>query len=174
MIDDVFVFYIVKYSPATTEPQKSDPLLMTPRHRIRLAGPWNAEILDSDSHRLLAGQSLKMRCIDADSDTGTAESFSGTLRAIRKFNCPSGLEEQSKVWLCVDFLEVDTGLWLNDQPLVLPSLSDHTTRLEFEVSQLLSSFNTLAIKTACPPTVALVDLDQSIKIVAAVCLEIEA
>ena len=147
---------------------------MKPRHRIRLAGPWNAEILDSDSHRLLAGQSLKMRCIDADSTTSTAASFSGRLAAVRKFNCPSGLDEQSKVWLCIDFLKVDTGLWLNDQPLVLPSPCENATRLEFEITRLLSTFNTLTIKTACPPATALVDLDQSIKLVAAVCLEIEA
>ena len=116
-----------------------------------------------------------MRCIDADPDSGTATPFCGTLRAVRKFNRPSGLDKQSKVWLCIDFLnKVDTGLWLNDQPLVLPSLHENLTRLELQVTHLLSSFNRLTIETACPPSTALVDPDQSVKLIAAVCLEIEA
>ena len=115
-----------------------------------------------------------MRCIDPDLDSGTATPFCGKLRTFRKFNRPSGLEKHSKVWLCIDFLKVDTGLWLNDQPLVLPSLHESLTRLELQVTHLLSSFNRLTIETACPPSTALVDPNQSVKLIAAVCLEIEA
>ena len=169
----MIIIYIDKYTPTTAEPQKNEHLFMKPRHRIRLAGPWNAEILDSASHRSLAGQTLKMRCIEALPEVGNAVPFCGSLKAVRKFNCPSGLEEQSKVWLCVDFLKVDTDLWLNDQPLVLPSLHADLTRLELQVTHLLSGFNKLTIKTACPPSTALVNPDQSLQLIAAVCLEIE-
>ena len=150
---------------------------MNARHRIRLAGPWGAEILHSSSHLKLANTNLKAAL------GGTAEHsghpFYGKLKLRRNFNLPTGLDNHSVVWLCAEGLPptAHCEIFLNRRTL------DRTDgdlmvgqQVEIAITDALENFNRIELVLSCSEAVTpiqTVENPASILVQASVWLEIE-
>ena len=123
---------------------------MNARHRIRLAGPWEAEILHSSSHHELANKVFKA-ALDGTGQLGD-HPFHGNLRLRRNFNLPTGLDENSVVWLCAEGLPLSTQcqIFLNRQPLNRTDGGSTGDRpVEIAVTDALDNFNRIEIVLSC-------------------------
>ena len=150
---------------------------MNARHRIRLAGPWEAEILRSSSHHELANTHLKAELGGTGQQGG--HPFHGNLKLRRNFNLPTGLDEDSVVWLCAEgfLLTAQCQIFLNRQPLdgtgggltVAP-------QIEVAVTDALENFNRIEIVLSCSDAgshVRITESAASTHVQASVWLEIE-
>lgn len=132
---------------------------MNARHRIRLSGPWKAEILDSSSHHELAKTHLKAE-LDGTSQQGGSP-FHGNLKLRRSFNLPTGLDDDSVVWLCAEGLPLDAQcqIFLNRQPLDRTGGELTADRqIKFAVTDVLEKFNRLEIVLSCSDAVSPVQI----------------
>lgn len=150
---------------------------MNARHRIRLAGPWEAEILHSSSHHELANMPLKAALGGTGEQGG--HPFHGNLRLRRNFNLPTGLDEDSVVWLCVEGLHLtsQSQIFLNQRPLDRTGGSLTGDRqLEVAVTDALENFNRIEIVLSCSDALTPVEITKnaaSMLVQASVWLEIE-
>jgi len=150
---------------------------MNARHRIRLAGPWKAEILNSSSHHELANKSLKAALGGTGEQDG--DPFHGNLKLRRNFNLPTGLDENSVVWLRVEGLTLNPKcqIFLNRQPLDRTDgglMGDR--QIEVAVTDALVNFNRIEIVLSYSDAVTLVEIPKdtaSIHVQASVWLELE-
>ncbi len=123
---------------------------MKARHRIRLAGPWEAEVLHSNSHQELAGTHLKAAL--GATDEPLDNPFFGKLTLRRNFNIPSGLDEKSVVWLCLEGLGLpaQSEIIFNRRPLNRTDGGAAVARhLEVAVTDDLENFNRIEIVLMC-------------------------
>ena len=150
---------------------------MNPRHRIRLAGPWEAEILSSSTHHELANTRLKA-ALGATGQQGDRP-IQGNLKLRRNFNLPTGLDDASVVWLCAEGLPLDAQCqsFLNRQPLDRTGGELTADRqIEVAVTDVLENFNRLEIVLSCSDAVSPVQITDdaaSTRVQASVWLEIE-
>ena len=150
---------------------------MNARHRIRLAGPWEAEIIHSSSHRELANTPLKA-ALDGTVEKG-GHPFHGDVRLRRNFNLPTGLDEKSVVWLCAEGLPPTARcqIFLNRQPLRATGGSlTGGQPIEVAVTDALENFNRIEITLSCADAVTRVEIAKnpaSILVQASVWLELE-
>jgi len=150
---------------------------MNARHRIRLSGPWKAEILDSSSHHELAKTHLKAE-LDGTSQQGGSP-FHGNLKLRRSFNLPTGLDDDSVVWLCAEGLPLDAQcqIFLNRQSLdrTYGDLTDNR-QIEIAVTDALENFNRIEMVLSCSELDTRVEIARnaaSVQLQASVWLEIE-
>lgn len=150
---------------------------MNTRHRIRLAGPWEAEILDSSSHQQLDNSVLK--AVLGETDQPTRDPFSGNLKLRRNFNLPTGLDQHSIVWLCAEGFPIPDQclFFLNQKPLPRTDPASNSDRkIEVPVTEVLESFNRIEIALSCSATVTPVLIAENaakVLVQASVWLEIE-
>jgi len=150
---------------------------MNTRHRIRLAGPWKAEILHSSSHHELINSHIKAALVGTG-DQGD-QPFYGNLVLRRNFNLPTGLDEDSIVWLRAEGLPQTNQcqIFLNQLPLDRTGggLTDRQ-QIEIAVTDSLENFNRIEIALSSSDEVTPVQLTEdaaSILVQASVWLEIE-
>jgi hypothetical protein len=138
---------------------------MNARHRIRLAGPWKAEILSSSSHHQLASTTLKAALVETNEKGGLP--FHGQLRLERNFNLPTGLNENSVVWICVDGLQQISQyqIFFNRRPYSKPSDTTSKGHLEISVTEDLENFNRVEIVLTCCEAPTVVELAENLDIV---------
>ena len=150
---------------------------MNARHRIRLAGPWEAEILHSSSHHELANSQLKAELGGTGEQDG--HPFHGNLKLRRNFNLPTGLDEDSVVWLCAEGFPptAQCQIFLNRQPLDGTGGGLTVDRqIEVAVTDALENFNRIEIALSCSDACTPVQITESAastRVQASVWLEIE-
>jgi hypothetical protein len=150
---------------------------MNARHRIRLAGPWKTEVHHSSSHHELAGKHLKAALDGIGEPLG--HPFYGKLTLRRNFNLPTGLDEHSVVWLCVEGLPLRAPceIILNRQPLDRTGGEEAIGRVtKFGVTDNLETFNRVEIALTCDHEFTPVQLDENfnkVMVQTSVWLEIE-
>lgn len=150
---------------------------MNARHRIRLAGPWKAEILHSSSHHELANKLLKAALGDTDEQGG--HPFYGKLKLWRNFNLPSGLDEHSVVWLCIEGLPLTAQCEIFFNRRLLDRTGGGLTvgqQIEVAVTDDLESFNRIEFALSCSDagaSVQIIENAASVLVQASVWLEIE-
>lgn len=150
---------------------------MNARHRIRLAGPWKAEILHSSSHHELANNLLKATL--GKTDEQRCQPFYGNLKLWRNFNLPSGLDEHSIVWLCIEGLPLTARckIFLNRRSLDRTGGSFTVgQQIEAAVTDDLESFNRIEFALSCTDagnSVRIIENAASVLVQASVWLEIE-
>ncbi len=150
---------------------------MSTRHRIRLAGPWEAEIIHSSSHVELTHKHLKA-VLGGGVDLKSTP-FLGDLNLRRNFNLPTGLDNQSTVWLCTEGFP-DTPdpfqISLNQQAMNRTDGAPASGQMEFSITDALESFNRIEILLSCSTADAPVQINAdatSALVTASVWLEIE-
>ena len=89
-------------------------------HTIRLRGQWEMEPLEREQ-----------------------------LRCTRRFHCPTGLDDSSRVWLVIDDLNAAAEVTLNDQPLQ-PIVLPPATAVRYDITAALKPGNLLAIRLTSP------------------------
>lgn len=109
-------------------------------HRIRLHGPWQAEVVQSDTENLV-GKQQKLS-VASDWIDWLGAGFRGTVSLIRRFGCPTGLHKDQRVWLIVELVDFNGCVWLNE--LSLGELNPAGV-LRIEVGQQLLMRNVLRI-----------------------------
>lgn len=110
-------------------------MLPHPLHTIRLRGPWDYSLLPAgDSAALAATGKTELPCDGsflAEPFRGT--SFRGTLRLVRRFGRPTGLEPTERVRLVMDCTGELRAATLNGAPLcdsaAVPEAVDITAQL---------------------------------------------
>ncbi len=161
---------------------------MNTKHRIRLAGPWEGEIHQSSSHPGLIKNRPKAALVV--SPKAGSSPFVGELNMLRRFNLPTGLDQNSVVWICADGLPITNQgvsqscscqISLNQHHLDRTAGSTKADRdsppgIEVPVTEFLEPFNRLEIKIVCPTADELVWItadETRIEVLASVWLEIE-
>lgn len=109
-------------------------------HRIRLHGPWQAEVVQCDTENLV-GKKQKLS-VASDWVDWLGAGFRGTVSLIRRFGCPTGLHQDQRVWLVVEQVDFHGCVWLNE--LSLGELNPAGV-LRIEVGQRLHTRNVLRI-----------------------------
>ena len=120
---------------------------------IRLRGPWDYEVLsravpraESAAARLpLAGRVT----MPTDWGRSLGADFRGRVRYLRRFNGPSGITAQVRVWLVFDSADACAEVTLNDQPL--GRVDGPNRRAEFDVTPLLRQHNVITAVVEKPP-----------------------
>ena len=126
-------------------------------HTIRLRGPWNVHLHPNPSADVAAEKSLSpmrltMPCTIADLVVAGAS----RLRLERRFQQPTGLTDQSQVWLCLRTLVADESnstlrvdaIALNEKAIFAHSQpEDNAEHMSFrhDIRRMLQPSNTLEI-----------------------------
>jgi hypothetical protein len=110
-------------------------------HRIRLRGPWDYELLDSEPAEGLSSRGrmpLPARWADAG-----LSGFSGRVRFTRKFGYPGQIDADERVWLTCAGLADHADVSLNGAALAHDQEGGQP--FEFDVTALLRQRNELTI-----------------------------
>ncbi|QDU55989.1 hypothetical protein [Aeoliella mucimassa] len=114
-------------------------------HCIRLRGPWRYEVLERQAGDPTRSSEGKQQ-LPADWSSTLGDDFRGTVRFVRKFHQPTGLETDQQVWLSIESLVSSARVTLNDQ--MLPDCEAGNWR--HEVHKLLLPSNELTIEVTHP------------------------
>ena len=121
-------------------------------HPIRLHGPWNATVLVVDAATGsgdLPAIGLQFQCkIPCDWSHWLGNSFRGRVAYHRKFNRPTGLDPNQKVWLVVEEVDHDAKVYLNDRELGETALSEPPFRVE--IQDILTAANLVRLEIQKP------------------------
>ena len=101
---------------------------MTPPHIIRLRDPWDCEPIGRQSREL--GAPPAVRCT-------------------RRFNAPTNLDPDERVWLLCDAVETRAHFELNGHRL--GTLEGHHPRPRLDLTDVLQPHNVLAIEIELSP-----------------------
>jgi len=124
----------------------------------------------------MAGQRIKAALAGTSQQLG--HPFSGKLRLHRNFNLPTGLDEDSVVWLCTEGLPLNAKpkLFLNRQPLDRTDGRAIAHQMEIAVTDILENFNRIEVELSCfgdATPVKILEDATSMTVQASVWLEIE-
>jgi beta-galactosidase/beta-glucuronidase len=120
-------------------------------HVIRLRGPWDIQPLA----RFIAGPDGRMAesaadlppagrlTMPADWSALFGRDYCGRARHVRRFNRPTGLTEQSRVWLVLDGAQDHAAVTLNGHRL--GSVDGPAENVPFDVTALLLDHNQLVV-----------------------------
>ncbi len=113
-------------------------------HVIRLHGPWEYEPLArvADDHRPLPQPGRAI--LPADWSQSLGADFRGQVRFLRRFNCPTGLDHEHRVYLVVEGVESFGELLLNGATLGTTRVGEGSFRAD--ITSHLALHNTLSIK----------------------------
>ena len=115
---------------------------MTSGHEIRLAGPWTIDWVGPED--------VPPEVLTVDRGTfpvnwrQTFGSVCGTVRFTRKFNRPSGLEQQTRVWLEVPEYQGMLSIELNGR--VLAILPEEELPVQLDVTNTMRLHNRLVLE----------------------------
>ena len=119
----------------------------TDYHRIRLHGPWQAELISS-IHPVAKGIAWNRKVhIPVDWGEWLGNDFCGQVSFERAFGCPSSLEPGQPVWLNVKSVEGLGKVSLNKTEI---GGVDDRTPLRVRIEHLLKSSNRLHIAIEMP------------------------
>lgn len=129
-------------------------------HRINLKGPWQFAVVDGEAN-LLAGNSKQQRVklphqVSEADLAGKETTENSRLVYSRRFGCPTGLEPNDRVDLCVGMSPASFRCYLNDQKLPHSRLDDEASLdseaasqvCRFAISALLQVNNHLQLSLA--------------------------
>ena len=111
-------------------------------HVIRLAGPWEYEVLRADAGAPPSSTSGRMQLPTAWQALLGGD-FRGLIRLRRRFNRPTNLDPQETVWVVIEGSHLRCVAGLNGQSL--GDLHDDAALGEFEVTSELPMHNELTI-----------------------------
>ena len=119
-------------------------------HAMRLAGPWEYEVLRVDSGApLLPAGRVKL---PADWGETLGQDFRGLVRYVRRFNRPTNLDPHERVWLVIERVDARGRALLNNEPLgEIPSCE---RSVEFDLTSRLQLHNALVVEVECPAETA--------------------
>lgn len=109
-------------------------------HQINLHGPWELEVESSDEP---SAKRFKYPCLL------DKEFASRLIRVSRRFNQPSGLDNQQPVYLDFKLNALVTGCSVNDQAVE----THESGELYVDVTQLLQPFNKVELSLTLPDSV---------------------
>jgi hypothetical protein len=111
-------------------------------HVIRLAGPWECEVLRADSGGLTAPTAQRVQPpLDCGALFGS--DFRGQVRFRRRFNRPTNLDPQEAVWLVIENSAARGNVRLSDESI--GELLAEVPLAEFDVTPQLALHNELTI-----------------------------
>ncbi len=116
-------------------------------HVIRLRGPWELEPVArfDDARALPAGGRTR---VPGDWSELLGRDFVGRARYRRRFNLPTNLEPDERVWLVVEAVDHQARLDLNGRPLAEMSTGAKAQR--HDITPLLRLHNVLEIEVTLP------------------------
>ena len=112
-------------------------------HVIRLRGPWELTPLGAAEIPPPARTQ-----VPGDGREVLGADFCGRARFVRRFNTPTNLDPDERVWLVVAQLDEQAEVHLNDQPL--GPRAGSPTSCRHDITPLLKLHNTLTIETPYP------------------------
>ncbi|REK15843.1 MAG: hypothetical protein DWQ37_08485 [Planctomycetota bacterium] len=125
-------------------------------HIIRLRGPWEHQPLvryvgEGDAPReetddLPAGGRT---AVPGDWANSLGHDFIGCVRYTRRFNTPTNLDSDERVWLVVEAVDHEAEVTLNGQ--ALGRLRSGQPPLRSDVTPLLAAYNQLVVDVRMPP-----------------------
>lgn len=117
-------------------------------HVMRLAGPWEFEVLRVDAGEASVGQSGRIQ-IPGDWGAWLGRDFRGAVRYRRHFHRPTNLDPHEQVWLAIEGVDAWGSVSLNGCPL--GEVRGYALTAEFEITDALLLRNELTIDVECPP-----------------------
>lgn len=125
-------------------------------HVIRLAGPWECEVLRTDSGSPTSTTSQR---IQPPLNCGAlfGSDFRGQVRFRRRFNRPTNLDPQEAVWLVIENGEAHGRVGLNE--LSIGELRSDASQAEFDITPSLQTHNDLTIDIEHPGSFTSVRLE---------------
>ncbi len=116
-------------------------------HVIRLRGPWELEPVArfGGCGELPAGGRTR---VPGDWGELLGDDFAGRVRYTRRFNRPTNLEPDERVWLVVAAVDHQARLALNGQPFA--ELSTGAAAARDDITPLLRLHNVLEIEVTLP------------------------
>jgi beta-galactosidase/beta-glucuronidase len=130
--------------------------MMAESHVIRLRGPWELEPLA----RFVAGDDGAFREQTRDLPAGgkvtvpgdwgelLGRDFIGRVRYTRRFNRPTNLEPDERVWLALDGVDPRADIALNGRPI--GQANGYQAALRFDITAALAEHNVLAVEVCMP------------------------
>ena len=110
-------------------------------HRIRLHGPWQANVRSGEGGADLP-ETFRFQW-PADWPDLLGPDLLGSVQIERRFNRPTGLAAEQPVFLVIEQVDFDGQVTLNGQPLGNLRRDD---ALRVEIAKLLSNHNRLSIE----------------------------
>lgn len=125
-------------------------------HVIRLAGPWEYEVLRCDANDWTGATSGRTQ-LPLDCRELLGASFRGLVTFRRRFNRPTNLDPQEAVWLVIEADESRGEIGLNGN--LLGDLPGNAGLAELDVSTALELHNELTIRADQSVSIAGVRLE---------------
>jgi beta-galactosidase/beta-glucuronidase len=132
---------------------------MSKPHVIRLRGPWDLEPLARDVPTGGGGYRREVGDLPAggrvqvpgDWQASLGAHFVGCVRYTRRFNCPTNLGPDERVWLAFDGVDYQSQVTLNAQ--ALGAVQGYGSPSRIEITSLLEPRNVLALDISLPAIV---------------------
>ena len=122
-------------------------------HAIRLRGPWDYEVLSQAAPRAESAATglppTGRVTMPTDWGPSLGADFRGRVRYIRRFNGPTGVAPQVRVWIVFDGADAWAEVALNDGPL--GRVDGPSSRAEFDVTPILRQHNVITAIVEKPP-----------------------
>lgn len=122
-------------------------------HVIRLRGPWELIAVTQQDSADAGSQPQKPATyshsrveVPGDWACALGTAFRGTARYTRRFNTPTGLEGQERVWLCCEGVHEIADIRLNDRRLGQIGSGSH--QAEYDITDWLRPHNQLVIEVS--------------------------
>src|SRR5437868_4647688 len=112
-------------------------------HVIRLRGPWSLKVLERDPPAPPAPPTEHKVAVPGDWAETLGAGFCGSVRYTRRFNRPTNLEAQERVWLVVAGVDHQASVTLNGRPLGTAGSPNSPAR--FDVTADLTAYNLLVV-----------------------------
>jgi beta-galactosidase/beta-glucuronidase len=113
-------------------------------HVIRLHGPWEYEPLARVAHDNRPLPQSGRVTLPADWSQSLGADFRGQVRFLRRFNCPTGLDHEYRVYLVVEGVESFGDVSLNG--VNLGTTQGRGVAFRADITSQLALHNTLSIK----------------------------
>lgn len=124
-------------------------------HVIRLRAPWDLQPLlryverEGRPEQTDELPSCGRAAVPGDWSQWLGEDFQGRVRYTRRFNAPTNLDSDERVWLVVEAVDYEAEIALNDKPL--GTLRSGQPPHRSDVTPLLQPHNLLAVDVHLPP-----------------------
>ena len=122
-------------------------------HDIRLAGPWGVDWVAPEDVPL-ATLSVGETTFPVDWEAVFGEVY-GTARFTRRFNRPTGLDERTRVWLCVPDYHGMLSVELNQR--VLAILPEEDLPVRIDITESIRPHNRLVLEVTSGPATETVE-----------------
>ena len=133
-------------------------IMMATPHVIRLRGPWEleplaryvaggGEVFREETRNLPPGGKVS---VPGDWGELLGRDFIGRARYTRRFNRPTNLGPDERVWLALDGVDPQADVALNGRPI--GQANGYQTIARFDITAALGEHNVLAVEVCMPAT----------------------